>query len=84
MHGEPVTESVPIERKVTAASAGSYLSLLAGLTVLQAVQADLDLIAWLPDALETLLIPLLPGLASYLAGFKARHTARPDLPLDQR
>lgn len=50
MHGEPISYSKPkVERKVTAATAGSYLSLLAVLTVLQAISADLDLIAWLPD-----------------------------------
>lgn len=84
MHGEPIAESRPVERKVTAASAGSYLGLLAALTVLQAISADLDLIAFLPDWLETLVIPLLPGLIAYVAGYRARHTARPDLPLSQR
>jgi hypothetical protein len=85
MHGEPISYGKPkVERKVTAATAGSYLGLLAILTVLQTVNADLDLIAFLPDWLESLAIPLLPGLITYVSGYKARHTARPDLPLDQR
>ncbi|MFI6886742.1 hypothetical protein [Streptosporangium canum] len=84
MHGESIAESRPVERKVTAAAAGSYLGLLAGLTVLQTVQADLDLLSFLPDVVETLLIPLLPGLVAYVSGFVAKHTARPDLPLDER
>ncbi len=85
MHGEPVTYGkLPVERKVSAATAGSYLGLVAVLTVLQTVNADLDLIAFLPDWLESLTIPLLPGLISYVSGYKAKHTARPDLPPDQR
>ncbi|WP_433444535.1 hypothetical protein [Nonomuraea sp. CA-141351] len=84
MHGEPVTYGKLVERKVTASTAGSYLGLLAVLTVLQAINADLDLIAFLPDWLESLTIPLLPGLITYVSGYKAKHTARPDLPLDQR
>ena len=85
MHAEPVTYgNPPVERKVTAATAGSYLSLVAVLTVLQTVNADLDLIAWLPDWLESLAIPLLPGLITWVSGYKAKHTARPDLPMEQR
>lgn len=85
MHGDPVTYSKPpVERKVTAATAGSYLGLLAVLTILQTVNSNLDLLSFLPDAIETLAIPLLPGLITYVSGFKAKHTPRPDLPLDQR
>ncbi|MFI6909634.1 hypothetical protein ACIBKY_50825 [Nonomuraea sp. NPDC050394] len=85
MHGDPIQYGKPpVERKVTAATAGSYLGLLAGLTVLQAINADLDLIAFLPDWLETLAVPLVPGLITYVSGYKAKHTRRPDLPLDRR
>ncbi|TMR99501.1 holin [Nonomuraea basaltis] len=85
MHAEPVEYSKPlVERKVTASAAGSYLGLVAVLTVLQTVNADLDLIAFLPDWLESLTIPLLPGLITWVSGYKAKHTPRPDLPLDQR
>ncbi|MET9245640.1 hypothetical protein [Nonomuraea sp. NPDC003709] len=79
-----MTYGKPVERKVTGATVGSCLSLLAVLTVLQTVNADLDLIAFLPDWLESLTVPLLPGLITYMSGYKAKHTARPDLPLDQR
>ncbi|GAA3145056.1 hypothetical protein GCM10010466_40190 [Planomonospora alba] len=84
MHGDVIREKAPVEKKVTASTAGSYLGLLALLTVLQTVNADLDLIAWLPDWLESLAVPLLPGLVTYAAGYVTRHTPRPDLPLDQR
>ncbi|MFI9553737.1 hypothetical protein [Nonomuraea endophytica] len=84
MHAEPVTYKKPIERKVTAATAGSYLGLVAVLSVLQTVNTDLDLIAFLPDWLESLTIPLLPGLITWVSGYKTKHTPRPDLPQDQR
>ncbi|MFG6197884.1 hypothetical protein [Nonomuraea sp. JJY05] len=48
------------------------------------MNADLDLIAWLPDWVESLTIPLLPGLIAYVSRYVAKHTARPDLPPDQR
>ncbi|GAB2918799.1 hypothetical protein GCM10027203_18150 [Nonomuraea fastidiosa] len=85
MHAEPVTYGrAPVEAKVKAATAGSYLGLVAVLAVLQAVNADLDLISFLPDWLESLAVPLLPGLITWVSGYKAKHTARPDLPMDQR
>jgi hypothetical protein len=85
MHKEPVSYGKPpVERKVTASAAGSYLGLVAILAVLQAVNADLDLIAWLPDWLESLAVPLLPGLITWVSGYRTAHTARPDLPAGQR
>lgn len=85
MHGEPISYSKPkVESKVKAGTAGAYLGLLALLAPLQAVQADLDLIAFLPDWLETLAIPLVPGLVTYVAGWVAKHQPRPDLPQSQR
>ncbi|WP_101788634.1 holin [Nonomuraea indica] len=85
MHAEPVSYSRPkVESKVKASTAGAYLGLLAILAPLQAVQSDLDLIAFLPDWLETLAIPLLPGLVTYVSGYVAKHEPRPDLPASQR
>jgi hypothetical protein len=85
MHSEPVTYGrPPVEGKVKASTAGAYLGLLALLTVLQTVNTNLDLIAFLPDWLETLTIPLLPGLATYTGGYLAKHAPRPDLPMSQR
>ncbi|GIH91923.1 hypothetical protein ACFFMN_34050 [Planobispora siamensis] len=73
-----------VEAKVKASTVATYLSLLAVLTVLQAVNARLDLIAFLPDVVETLVVPLLPGLITYVAGYMAKHEPRPDLPMAQR
>jgi hypothetical protein len=85
MHGDPITPSRPkVEAKVKASTAAAYLGLLAVLAPLQAVQANLDLIEFLPDWLETLAVPLLPGLITYVAGYATRHEPRPDLPMHQR
>ncbi|MEV0586305.1 hypothetical protein [Nonomuraea sp. NPDC050310] len=85
MHGEPVRYSrPPVEAKVKWASVGAYLGAVAGTAVLQAIDADHSLIAILPDWLEALTIPLLPTGLAWLAGFRAKHTARPDLPVGQR
>ena len=54
------------------------------LAPLQAIQANLDLIAFLPDWLETLAIPLVPGLIVYVSGYVTKHEPRPDLPASQR
>lgn len=84
MHGEPIAESRPVEAKVKWATLGSYLGSVAVLSVLQAVNSDLSLIAFWPDWLETITVPLLPAAITAVAGFRARHTPRPDLPLSQR
>lgn len=85
MHGEPVSLSKPkVEWKVKAASLGTYLATVAGLAVLQALDADHSLIAFLPDPIEAISLPLIPTGIAWLAGYKAKHTARPDLPVGQR
>jgi hypothetical protein len=50
----------------------------------QALNSDHSLIAFLPDWLEAVIIPLLPTGLAAAAGYKAKHTARPDLPVEQR
>jgi hypothetical protein len=85
MHGEPISYSKPpVEAKVKWASFGWYVGSVGLLGILQAVDADHSLIAFWPDWLEALAIPLLPTAIGAVAGWKAKHTARPDLPMDQR
>ncbi|MEV1177279.1 hypothetical protein [Nonomuraea sp. NPDC049784] len=86
MHADPqITYSKPpVETKVKAMTLVSYLSGVAGMAVLQAVSNDPSLISWLPDWVEAITLPLLPTALAAVAGFKARHTPRPDLPSDQR
>ncbi len=64
----------PVETKVTAGAVSA---------------AVVSFIAWVlsryvfdgavPDAVYGLLVVLIPGLSSFIAGYNARHTHRPDL-----
>ncbi|WP_214317028.1 hypothetical protein [Nonomuraea sediminis] len=86
MHADPqITYSKPpVETKVKAMTLASYLAGVAGMAVLQAVSSDPSMISFLPDWMEAITLPLLPTALAAVAGFKARHTPRPDLPPDQR
>ncbi|MFD8529398.1 hypothetical protein ACFV0L_18460 [Streptosporangium canum] len=74
----------PVETKVKAMTLASYLAGVAGMAVLQAVADDPSMISFLPDWVEAITLPLVPTGLSALAGYKARHTPRPDLPLNQQ
>lgn len=73
-----------VERKVTFASVGAYLGFAALGYVVELVAAEPVLVTPLPDVLEPLLLALVPALGSLIAGYRARHTPRPDLPPAQR
>lgn len=68
----------PVEGKVKWASVAAYVGAAAGLAVVQAL-TDTELIAALPDPLEPFALALLPLATTYLAGYRAGHTPRPDL-----
>ena len=70
----------PVERKVKFASAAAYLAGVAGVAVLQALAGDTQLLTGLPDAVEVLVVPLLPAAAAFAAGWRARHTPRLPAP----
>ncbi|MEV4472792.1 hypothetical protein [Nonomuraea sp. NPDC049504] len=74
----------PVETKVKAMTLVSYLGGVAGMAVLQAVADAPSMIAFLPDWVEAITLPLLPTALAAVAGWKARHTPRPDLLDDQR
>lgn len=70
--------SAPIEKKVKAASALTYLASVAGLAILGAVTDDPSLISSMPDALEPFVIALVPAASAAIAGWAAPHTPRTD------
>lgn len=85
MHADPEpTYTQPVETKVKAMTLTAYLSGVAGMAVLQVVASDPSLISFLPDWVEAITLPLVPTALAAVAGFKARHTPRPDLPSSQR
>lgn len=85
MHNAPIDDGrPPVEAKVKWASLGGFLGSVGLLAILQVLDSDHSLIEWWPDWLEAVTIPLLPTAIAAVAGWKARHTPRPDLPADQR
>lgn len=68
--------AAPVEAKVKASTAGSYLASVAGLSVLDAVAGMPRLVGFLPDMLEPLVLALVPAAAAFLSGYQARHTPR--------
>jgi hypothetical protein len=85
MHNAPIEHSrPPVEAKVKWTSLGGFLGSVGLLAVLQAVDADHSLIEFWPDWAEAITIPLLPTAIATVAGWKAHHTRRPDLPTSKR
>ena len=70
--------SAPIEKKVKASSAVTYLASLAGLAVLGGVTDDPSLISSMPVALEPFVLALVPAAGAWIAGWAAPHTPRSD------
>lgn len=68
----------PIEKKVKAATAVSYLSATAGLAVLQAVNDTPLLVSALPNWVEPIVLGVVPAALTFLAGWQAKHTHRTD------
>jgi hypothetical protein len=85
MHNAPIEHSrPPVEAKTKWAGLGGFLGSVGLLAVLQAVDADHNLIAFWPDWAEAITVPLLPTAIATVAGWKARYTRRPDLPMSER
>ncbi|MEV0149669.1 MULTISPECIES: hypothetical protein [unclassified Nonomuraea] len=85
MHADPEpTYSRPVEAKVKAMTLTAYLAGVGGMAVLQTIANDPSMISFLPDWIEAITLPLLPTALAAIAGWKARHTPRPDLPAAQR
>ncbi|WP_406501976.1 holin [Streptomyces sp. NBC_01590] len=67
--------AAPIEAKVKAASAATFLAGIA-IAALNAVAADSSLLGPLPSWLQAPLLALVPAALTWLAGYQARHTVR--------
>ncbi|WP_046495095.1 hypothetical protein [Streptomyces odonnellii] len=68
--------AAPVEKKVTAATAGTYLGSTGLLASLAALQDNARLLEWLPDALSPFVLALVPAAITFVAGYRARHTPR--------
>ncbi|MBV7671364.1 holin [Streptomyces halstedii] len=68
--------AAPVEKKVTAASAGAYLASTGLLASLAAVQDNARLVEWMPDGLAPFVLALVPAAVTFVGGWAARHTPR--------
>ncbi len=83
VENEPDYQSPPTEKKVKVATgaAGAIVALI--VTILSVVEGD-QLIEGTPDWLPILFSVLIAAGTTFTAGRSAPHTARPDLPINQR
>jgi hypothetical protein len=76
-------EAAPVEKKVTAATSTAAAVVALITTVLALVEND-QLIEGTPDWIPVLISMLIAAGTTFAAGRRAPHTARPDLPINQR
>lgn len=67
--------NAPVEKKVKAATTGTFLVSLV-IAVLNSVAADSTLLGPLPAWLQAIVIALLPTGLTFLSGWQAKHTPR--------
>ncbi|MEU5834452.1 holin [Streptomyces diacarni] len=70
--------AVPVERKVTAASAAAYVGSAGLLGALAALQDHGRLLEWMPDGLTPFVAALIPTAITAVSGWVAKHTPRDD------
>jgi len=68
--------AAPVEKKVTAATAGTYVASTALLAGLEAVQDQAELVSWVPSAVAPFVLALVPTAIAFVSGWRARHTPR--------
>lgn len=66
----------PVEKKVTAATAGAYVGSTGLLAGLEAVQSHAELVSWMPSALAPFVLALVPAAIVFVSGWKTSHTPR--------
>lgn len=68
--------SAPVEKKVSAATAGTYVGSTAVLAGLAAVQDHARLLEWMPDSLTPFVVALVPAAIAFVSGWMAKHSPR--------
>lgn len=68
--------AAPVEKKVTAATAATFVGSTALLGALEAVRDNTELVGWLPPALAPFVLALVPTAITFVSGWAARHTPR--------
>ncbi|MFJ6566417.1 holin [Streptomyces sp. NPDC091292] len=65
-----------VEKKVTAATAATFVGSTALLAGLQAVQDHAELVSWMPSALAPFALAVVPTAITFVSGWAARHSPR--------
>lgn len=75
------TTKAPVEQKVVASTGAAYVAAFFLTAFINGAQSEDHalLLGALPEWVEVVLLPLLPAVATFLSGYMARHTPRPDL-----
>ncbi|MEU3683786.1 holin [Streptomyces sp. NPDC030592] len=68
--------AAPVEKKVTAATAGTYVGSTALLAGLEAVQDHAELVSWMPPALAPFVLALVPAAITFVSGWVTKHSPR--------
>ncbi|MFD5297228.1 holin [Streptomyces mutabilis] len=68
--------AAPVEKKVTAATAGTYVASTGVLAGLEAIEDHAQLVSFLPPALAPFVLALVPAAIAFVSGYRARHTPR--------
>ncbi|MBT2505167.1 holin [Streptomyces sp. ISL-98] len=71
--------AAPVEKKVTAATAGTYVASTGLLGALAVVQDNARLLEWVPDSVTLFVLALVPAAIAFVTGYRARHTPRFDV-----
>ena len=70
-----------VEEKVKWSTAAAYIGSAVGMYAVELIAGDPVLVTPLPDVLEPVVLAILPGLLPLLAGLRAKHPPRHDLPI---
>lgn len=68
--------AAPVEKKVTAATAGTYVGSTALLAGLEAVEDHAELVSWMPPGLAPFVLALVPAAITFVSGWATKHTPR--------
>jgi len=73
----PRVRKAPVETKVKASTVGAYVGFSVLLYAVQLFADQPELLTPLPDVVEPLVLGVIPALVAFIAGYRAKHTARP-------
>ncbi|MFJ4363295.1 holin [Streptomyces chartreusis] len=68
--------AAPVGKKVTAATAGTFVGSTALLGGLEAVHDNAELVSWMPPGLAPFVLALVPTAITSVSGWVAKHSPR--------